>query len=151
MLKLSPKRGGKLAPPRTFVLVEEPPPSAARPVGLFEALLAGHTEVLLQDVQDHPEKYDQELLPLLSEIVLRGKSRGELSQEECTLLDKGTLDFATFVQKPKEQKTVPETKTASFDPEEDFDFEEGFEVDDEASLRPDVELPEEEPPTYWWI
>lgn len=131
-----------LVNPKTFELVSREPEARARSVGLFDGLLSGHVEVLLQDVQDHPEKYDPGLLPLLSDILSGGKKKNELTQEECTLLDKGTLDFATYVPPRSEEKKkgpAQETKTAS------SSIDDGFEEEE-----PDVDLPENEPSPYWW-
>lgn len=131
-----------LVNPKTFELVAQENETPARPVGLFDGLLSGHVEVLLQDVQDHPEKYDPRLLPLLLDILSGGKKKNDLTREECALLDKGTLDFATYVPprlEEKKKEPAQETKTAS------SSIDDGFE-----EQEPDVDLPEAEPSQYWW-
>jgi len=94
-------------------------------------------------VQDHPEKYDQRLLPLLSDILSGGKRKNELTREECTLLDKGTLDFATYVpprsEEKKNEEPAQKTKTASSSIDDGFDEQES-----------DIDFPGAEPSPYWW-
>lgn len=135
-----------LVDPKTFELVNPPVAPTKRPTGLFADVLGGRAEVLFQDAQDHPEKYDPRLLPLLIQLLNGKKNANELTSDECSLLDRATLDFATYVP-PRDEKATkvakaPEVKTASPNPDDD-----DFELE-ESDVAPEGDG---EPSPYWWL
>ena len=77
--------------PHPLLQLSEVP--APKPSSLFEGLLGGRTEVLLQDALDHPERYDDATRAALEALAARG---GVATPEDRKLLDNATLDFAAF-------------------------------------------------------
>lgn len=132
--------------PTFFELVDAPTSSEAqRPKGLFETLLGARVEVLFEDAEAHPEKYHEEALALLANVVAGNKRFETLSLAEQYLLDQATIDFATKTTPPKvSQESVKAASREVEQIEEEEDMDEGmeevvFEEEPEAALRP-----------FWW-
>jgi hypothetical protein len=130
--------------PQTFECLgtqaEEKP---ARPQGLFEGLLQGHVEILASDAADSPDKYDPQVLPLILELSQGMRKKDDLTSKERVLLDRATLDFASYVPPKKVPPTVPpppaRRRAASLE---------------EESGTPiiGVDVPAEtEVPAFWWL
>lgn len=131
-----------LVHPKTFELSNEETGSSSDPqrnVGLFEGLLRNQYEVLAQDAEDSPEKYDPKVLVLLREILEQKKSVKSLSDVDRALLDRATLDFATFIP-PKKKETAPPPPTRP----------RVREVVSEDPI-PGVDVPVTDVPAYWWL
>lgn len=134
-----------LVDPNTFQLLDPAPMAPpARLVGLFEGLLQDHVELLADDVLSHPERYSPDAVKLIDELMQGQKKVKSLADRERELLDRATLDFATFVP-PKE---VPPARRTQRAPVKRRKTE-----DDEAELAvPGVDTPPEtEAPAYWWL
>lgn len=108
-------------PPALFELVDPPtsPSSMDRPSGgLFQELLQGRPEAMYLDSLDSPDKYDEDLRKLLSELVSTGRRP---SFEEHKKLDAAVLTFmeaprakAAPPPKPALPKKLPEFKRPEF-------------------------------------
>jgi len=132
----------ELVHPQTFeclISIESEKP--ARPQGLFEGLLQGHAEILARDIEDHPEKYNPQVLPLISELSQGTRSKEDLTEKECELLDRATLDFASYVPPKKSPSTIPPPVRRARQAAE----EEGT-----AIVGVDIP-PEAEVPAFWWL
>lgn len=126
--------------PTTFELAE-PIAETKRPQGLFAGLLSGHTEVLFEDATAHPEKYDASVVPLLTAILQGERKQGELTEQELHLLDKATLDFATYVPPAPTKKApvaVVRKRLAVVEAEEE-------------PPTPGIDVPVTDLPAYWWL
>lgn len=130
-----------LVDPVTFELYdqsEQLPP--AKPAGLFSALLQDHVELLADDVLSHRDRYTPDVVKLVEDVLQTRKSIKSLTESERELLDRATLDFATFI--PPKEAPQPVRRRAST----------------RAAAEPDpipvhgVDTPlEAEAPAYWWL
>lgn len=101
--------------------------------------------MLLQDAREHPDKYEPDLLPLVESLGAGTLLRADLTDREKTLLDRATLDFATYIP-PKTSQDVPTSKTKIAAVEVALD-------DDWLEEGPIVgqDIPEGGMPAYWWL
>jgi len=122
-------------------LTDVPPPPER---SLFQDLLGGRLEILTQDALDNPDRYEEGTRSLLTELMNGAKKREQLSPAEQRLLNRATIDFATYQpEKPKAGVAPPKQKTTP------------------KLLSLDVVMPETpkaEPvdpdmpaPAYWWL
>lgn len=123
-------------------LAETPP----RPTSLFQGLMGGRLEVLLQDAADHPERYDEVELLMLQELATGTRKLEGMTAAEREVLDRATLDYAA-VRPPKDFKNAPIPKPpAPKKPkllEADQEFADGRE--------PLVETAGSVMSPYWWL
>lgn len=105
-------------PPSLFELVEQPSSTGRPSVGLFQELLQGRPEAIYLDSLENPDKYDEDLRQLLSELVSTGRRP---SFEEHKKLDAAVLTFmeaprakAAPPPKPALPKKLPEFKRPDF-------------------------------------
>lgn len=140
------------APPRfpsIEELVEEQKAQASSTAiprgGLFHELLQSRPEAIYIDSLEHPEKYDEELRTLLSELV---NTRRQPSSEERTRLDAAVVSFmeapkpqrAAAPPAPKPQpKAMPEFEIPAF-------AQEAAPI--ESSFEP---TSSKEPRAFWWL
>jgi len=107
--------------------------------GLFSALLTD-PKILLLDLLDDPDKYEEGVSALVQDLVSGQKKLESLSGHEMDLLDRSVLDFSA----PKRNKPapahvkVPEHKAAPKDEQDIHD-------------SPDIALPPEMANAYWWL
>lgn len=100
------QRTGKSSNP-LIQLVDPLPP---RPQGFFEELLRSRPEVLVQDMDRHPERYPEEARAVLVGLVGGRRPSTSLTKEERLLLDQATFNFVQDAPAPK--KVVPAPKQA---------------------------------------
>lgn len=136
-----PKLNEIVDPVTMEVLLPSESPEPVQPQGLFNGLMRGHVEILAQDILDHPERYSPEALTLVQQILERQKSLETLAPSERSVLDRATLDFATFVppsvkheRKPPPPKPRVRTQVAAVE-----------------EPVPGVDVPVTEMPAYWWL
>lgn len=130
---------------RTFELsaAEEMAPSSSHPVGLFEGLLQGHAELLAADVDEHPERYTPEVPALVRDIMERRKDAKALTGQERAVMDRATLDFATYIP-PKSKPPSPPRRSAP--------RAAAKEEDEGGTPIPGLDTPPEATaPAYWWL
>lgn len=134
-------RFNDIVSPKTFE-VASAPASARRVTGLFDGVLGGNAAALYQDAIEHPEKYDEQAVGLLTELVQGAKKRVDLEETDIRLLDRATLDFASYV-KPPAQRKQPTSMTKSA---KSVEFTEGpDEVPFDENDVPDGTQ------AYWWL
>jgi len=130
--------------PSFFALVDEATsakPAATRRAGLFEALL-GNAGVLHADSQSNPSKYDESTQKLLMELVSQGRAIADLSEDEHTLLDQATVEFAQGERPPppppnpsRDNARAPRAAAAPT----------------YAAPVPGVDIPAGTPAPFWWV
>ncbi len=128
------------APHPLLQLTATPPPS--RPSSLFQGLLGGQLDVLVQDAADHPERYDDATRSALAAL---GAGNRELTPADHKLLDNATMDYAAF-RPPKAPPRAPDApKPPPRRPRllDDGDMPDGRE--------PQVETPGGVMSAYWWL
>jgi hypothetical protein len=108
--------------------------------GLFEALV-GRVEPIYQDSLAHPEKFSEEALILLAEVISGSKSLVALSASDRRVLDLATIDFASAT--PTKKRPVPRAPTPR-------------PVDRESPSEPagpvvGIDVPEGGEKAYWWL
>lgn len=113
----------------------------SKPQGLFDGLLGGEPAVLLQDASENPDKYDDETVELLHDLVQGTKKKADLKEADTRLLDLATFTFSSYV-KPKAPKPVERPRRA---PDEKLaeEIENGL-------FEDDMDVPEGTP-DYWWL
>jgi hypothetical protein len=97
----------------------------------------------VQDVVDHPDRYNDELVALARELLEGRRKLEELSHRERELLNMGTFEFHQYRPPPPQKTKAPapsprprqELKPVEPPPTP----EPGVDVPEGASLRP-----------YWW-
>jgi len=110
-----------------------PPPKK----GLFDGLV-GQVEPLYEDSLEHPEKFKEEAVLLLHDLVAGAKTLKGLSAAEQEILDLATIDFASS---PTKGRPAPRTPRADAPRPEA-----------ESSLPiPGVDVPAGEQGAYWWL
>ena len=121
-------------------LTETTPPS--RPTSLFQGLLGGRLEVLVQDALDHPERYDAATREALADL---GAGPRTLSPADHRLLDSATLDYASFRPPQPAPRATSAPKPPPRKPSllDDGDMPDGRE--------PQVETPGGPMSAYWWV
>jgi hypothetical protein len=124
-------------------LVQEenvPSEKKTRAGGLFSDLFGGDPLVLLQDVLDHPGKYEEGVYSLVLALAVKQRKVDDLTSAELQTLNHAALDFyhrpVTKEQLPYSTRTVPERKE---DDERDIEHNE------------DSPFPENAPAAYWWL
>lgn len=110
--------------------------SPSRPAGLYEELLQSRPEAIYVDVLDHPEKYEDGVKELASELVAR---RRELTDRERELMNRAVLDF---VARPKDRPPAPRPAARASAPAARDDRE--LELDPPTTEGND-------PPPFWWL
>jgi hypothetical protein len=123
-------------------LSETPPPSS---VSLFQGLLGGRLEVLVQDSIDHPERYDEPTRLMLQELAAGASKLEELTAAERGILDRATMDFAAY-RPPQAPKNAPKPQPPMKKPRL-------VEAADalEDGRAPQVEEPGGTMTPYWWL
>lgn len=109
---------------------------------LFQGLLGGRVEVLVQDALDNPERYDEATRTALAELA---SHKGALTQEQQAMLDNAVLDFAA-ARPPA--RTPPVLQRQAPPPRGRRSLDDGAMGD---SRVPQVETPAGPMPAYWWI
>lgn len=128
------------APHPLLQLTETTPPSSH--ASLFQGLLGGQRDVLVQDALDHPERYDEATREALAAL---GTDARELTPADHKLLDSATLDYAAF----RPPRPTPRAPSAPKPPPrrpkllDDGDMPDGRE--------PQVETPGGTMSAYWWV
>lgn len=118
--------------------------ASAKPSGFYEELLGSRPEGLYLDVVDHPEKYEEGVLALTTELVQKPR---DLSAPERELLDRAVL---SFLEKPRPPLPAPaKEKKAS------------LQMDDTLDDTPELDMPDNEEPAeapsgenagaFWWV
>lgn len=117
---------------------EQPSPKVGRPPGLFEQLLEGRPEVLHDDAEAHPEKYQAATITLLQALVGGSRKKTELTETELEALDRATMDFASVsaAESPKREKAQPKRTPVRW-------------VSPKAIVGEDV--PPTDMPPFWWL
>lgn len=126
-------------------LSEIKPPS--RPQTLFEGLLGGDLNVLVQDARSNQDRYDERTRAFLEELVTGQHDIKSLPPEQADMLSHAVMDFASV--RPK-KKPTPRTNSASRAHNEKkpaLMIEAG--LPDERA--PQVPLPDGALPPYWWV
>ena len=77
-------------------LTETAPPTSSP--SIFQGMLGGRLEVLLQDAADHPERYDEATHVMLGELAAGTRKVEDLAPGA---LDSATMDFAAFRPPPR--------------------------------------------------
>jgi hypothetical protein len=137
----------KPLPPLTFPTLSELAGAVSqvvpeqKPKRLFDALL-GDPKLLMHDLLDHPENYEEGLLELLIALV-GGKSQAECTEDELALLDRAVMDFNHPQPALKKQIKVASTKTTS--PPEQLDY-----TDEIEALEDPTDFPGDLQP-HWWL
>jgi len=109
--------------------------------GLFSAML-GDPRLLLLDLLDAPEKYEEGVSSLVQELVSGQKNLQSLDVHEQALLDRAVLDFTRPKQiKPVEPPAKPRVPKHSQE-EEAGTLEHAYE---------DTPLPPGMADAYWWL
>lgn len=122
----------------TFEVAPEAVPEA-RPQGLFHGLLRDNYEALHRDAADNPDKYTGEARELLLQLVQKSKDVRKLTSAERSLLNRATLDFASYVSPRTVQKAPPAPARKK------------AERPVPPPPRPGVDVPETDMPAYWWL
>jgi hypothetical protein len=127
--------------PRFSELIGEPVKAdSPKKNGLFSALL-GNPAVLLHDCLDSPAKYQDDVLPLVQDLVSGNKKIDDLTAEEMLLLDQATIDYNQTKAPPAPPQPPSEgtVKTA----EADLMYDDSAAADQPAALA--------DAPAYWWL
>ena len=113
---LAPKPPEPPKPPSVFDVVEQPKPVQS---SLFQSILGGDWSRLLEDVTASPEHYDSEVLEVLQRLA-NGAKLEDITPHERELLDRATIDFASFrpQPKPKAAPTVAKARAVTQAPED---------------------------------
>jgi hypothetical protein len=120
-----------------------------RSSGLFQGLLLSRPEPLYSDALEHPDKYDERILPLTRELV---STRREPTPEERQLLDAAMLDFsrsqpaASAVPAPPKMPPSLKRQTARMPSE--------GEETDVVDVNPAQEaptIPQGQVRAFWWL
>jgi len=132
----------EIVDPGTFeVLLPAEENVVHRPQGLFNGLLQDRIDVLQNDMEEHEDKYQPEVVRLVHDFMEGRRKVESLSEGERSLLDRATLDFATY---------VPPKKTQSSERQVQHRHSREIEPRD-ADPIPGVDVPSNEAPPYWWL
>ena len=107
---------------------------------LFQGLLGGRLDVLMQDALEHPERYEDTTREALA--ALGTKKPEDLGPEEHAVLDRATLDFATY----RPPAPTPAPKLLAPKKTRLLDFDDAL----EDGRAPQVEEPGGALTPYWW-
>jgi hypothetical protein len=129
-------------PLHSFLQLSETPPP--RPISIFQGLLGGQVDVLVQDAIDHPENYDEQVQATLAELSVSGR---QPTAADLAVLDRATLDFASG-QRPgpppmKMQASAPAKKPRLVEAANEYSPQDG--------RAPQVEAPGGTMSAYWWL
>lgn len=134
--------------PTLLELVEDSkqPPPPKKEKGVFEELLRGRVDVLLQDALESRSEYDDEVLALLHELYLNRLKLEELTPEQRLLLDAATMKFFSRpeVNNPDVHHRAP--KKLWKPPVEIAPEAASFQETEEAAP-----LGEDGLPAFWWL
>lgn len=137
---LAHQEGTKAHPLVALSDMPTPPPQS-----IFQGLLGGRTELLVQDALDHPERYDEPMRNALAE--LGGKKPGELTAAQLQTLNRATLDFAAYRPKARPAPAaIPQSRTP---PPKKPKLLEGGALED--GREPMVETAGGPMSAYWWV
>lgn len=108
--------------------------------GLFQSIMGGRLEVLLDDAQRNPDRYSAQELELLEQLASGQAKLQELSSGDRRVLDQAAISFTAFkpprapaaAPKPPPKPKVPELLQQT--QEELPDLEHGLDL-----------------PPYWWL
>ena len=150
-LETRPRRELDSTKPMTFPSIVElwseiPPTHAARPVGLFEALLRT-PEPLWQDATDDPTRYEPRAVMLLTDLMTGSKQLSTLTAEEQSLLDRATIDFA---ERPVKKETRSQPNGPPLISQKKPAPKPRKEKARKPSDRPPTQLRAIELPPFWW-
>lgn len=125
-----------------LALGEVTAPPSRQTDSLFSVLIKDPA-ILHNDMEQYPEKYQEEAIQLVR-ALLSGETRMEaLSPEQLRLLDLATLDFSKQAQKPSAPAQAPPLKKIAAEPSEEENLGAGAEELFES-------VPITELPDYWW-
>lgn len=122
--------------------------AAERPAetSLFDGLLGGQSEALQQDAADHPEKYDEQTRLLLHELRAGARKLQDLDPSARRLLDRATLDFATYKAPAAPRAAAPKAPA----PKPVRTIKPRFDALEDGRA-PQVEEPGGVMTAYWWL
>lgn len=133
------ERGEKLHP---LMVTSSPPPP---PKSLFDSLLGGQLEALLQDARSNPQYYDREDLELLEQLAAGVKKLEALTPLESAWLDRATIQFSSF-RPPRVPKSAPRPPAPKPVAKKEQEPQGGSATMEElAALSPDGL------PPFWWL
>ncbi len=123
-------------------LADTPPPSSP---SLFQGLLGGRLDVLVQDAVDHPERYDEATQLALQELTAGTRKLEAMTPAERSILDRATMDFAAY-RPPPAPKNAPKPQPPGRKPRLVVAADEL-----EDGRAPQVEEPGGTMTPYWWL
>lgn len=132
----------EIVDPRTFEVAAGTAATNRRPQGLFDGLLGGEVAVLHQDASENPDKYDDQTVGLISELVQGRRKSADLTEAERGLLDLATVVFSSY---------VPPKKTPKLESPAAPRMQKTAEEDNDELLFDSDDVPESDTPTYWWL
>lgn len=103
--------------------------------GLFETLI-GDPRVLHEDLLRSPEKYDENLLPLLQRLVVNHSEISALDKSERDLLNRAVYDFNRVIEASSPKAAPPPSPRVK---------------PREPESQPDGPLEVEGLKPYWWL
>ena len=129
-----------VAPNQLMQLTDTPRPASSP--SIFQALLGGRVEVLVQDALDNPSRYDADVRAALLGMV--SKKPEERTPADLHALNEATLDFAAF-RSPRQApaaapKPAPVKKPQLMETETPYD-----------NRAPQGEEPGGVMSSYWWL
>lgn len=113
---------------------------------IFEGLLGGDLNVLVQDMQKAPERYSSQEKSLLDELASGQKNIKALTETDGRLLSQVVLSFATF-SPPKPKPPVAKTPPG---PRRQKPALISYEDELQDGRAPQVEMPGGAMTAYWW-
>jgi hypothetical protein len=128
--------------PLMEVGVAPPPPDRS----LFQGLLGGRLDVLQQDVQENPDRYDEATRAVFAELSSGAKTVESLDPVARKALDRATLDFASY--RPPRTAARSEPSKPPPAPKKPRLLYDGVLEDGRA---PQVEEPGGPMTAYWWL
>ena len=132
----------ELVNPKTFEVAREVGPSvSSQPQGLFNGLLRDDFATLYQDATENPSKYDEQTVGLLMQLMQGAIKVRELTEAERRLLDKATIDFASYVSPKAAPKKVPPPPAQTSSDKTPVT----------APPTPGIDVPETDTPAFWWL
>jgi hypothetical protein len=90
-------------PQQLVQLSETKPPSES--ASLFQGLLGGNLQALVQDSTDHPERYDESTQLFLTELAAGTRTLAGMTGEDKAHLDRAVMDYAA--PRPRHVRPAP--------------------------------------------